>query len=359
MPATSHAPAQYRLLESPALKTPGSTAIRPDRHTETRRSTRVFAPAAANLTVVQLAARQIRDLADFLTAAGRPFLLGPLPAMHQAATDATTARPELAPALAALTWRHTTEIAVLTGDHQPIRRTPCPACGVRSLTWDGRHTICLNRYCAPGAGPRRTWSLTELAAARQRPIRLRCPSREQLDTDPAADDLVLLPTAVEFLSEAGPAEYARIRSWVRQYRLPARAAVPYGGRTQPLYSLSDLMVAQAAAHQQAAHAAATTMTPARLQLLASSVKRCTPPAGSRPACTDHADLFHGPEGETPTQSAPRIRQAKRLCATCPLRKTCLEAELRLPQAEQYGVRGGLTGPERRAEIRRRRAAGDH
>jgi WhiB family redox-sensing transcriptional regulator len=48
------------------------------------------------------------------------------------------------------------------------------------------------------------------------------------------------------------------------------------------------------------------------------------------------------------------REAKRVCAACPVRVECLEDAL--AKNERRGVRGGLSGMERRALLRQRKAA---
>jgi WhiB family redox-sensing transcriptional regulator len=40
------------------------------------------------------------------------------------------------------------------------------------------------------------------------------------------------------------------------------------------------------------------------------------------------------------------KRAKRICARCPVRDACLAAALAIPEAEDHGVRGGLTARER-------------
>ncbi len=45
-------------------------------------------------------------------------------------------------------------------------------------------------------------------------------------------------------------------------------------------------------------------------------------------------------------------EAKAICATCPVRETCLEHAIAV--REKHGVWGGLTDRERRRLIRRRR-----
>jgi WhiB family redox-sensing transcriptional regulator len=48
------------------------------------------------------------------------------------------------------------------------------------------------------------------------------------------------------------------------------------------------------------------------------------------------------------------KRAKRVCARCPVRDACLTSALAIPEAEDYGVRGGLTQRER-LQLRRRLA----
>ena len=47
-------------------------------------------------------------------------------------------------------------------------------------------------------------------------------------------------------------------------------------------------------------------------------------------------------------------QAKQICAGCPVRADCLD--FALASHERFGIYGGLTEKERRAEARRRRQA---
>ncbi|MFE4663406.1 WhiB family transcriptional regulator, partial [Streptomyces hydrogenans] len=67
----------------------------------------------------------------------------------------------------------------------------------------------------------------------------------------------------------------------------------------------------------------------------------------RPACTGLAELFFG----TTDANRVRVDAAKALCATCPLRETCLEQAMALPPRDQHGIFGGLTAAER-LELRR-------
>jgi WhiB family transcriptional regulator, redox-sensing transcriptional regulator len=62
-------------------------------------------------------------------------------------------------------------------------------------------------------------------------------------------------------------------------------------------------------------------------------------------------LFFAPDVlETKEARLRRERQAKLLCADCPVRDECLECAL--SQRESYGIWGGLTELERRALVRR-------
>jgi WhiB family transcriptional regulator, redox-sensing transcriptional regulator len=70
----------------------------------------------------------------------------------------------------------------------------------------------------------------------------------------------------------------------------------------------------------------------------------------RAACRDVEDpeIFF-PVGST-GPSVPQIRQAKAMCASCPVRQECLDAALSAPGTD--GVWGGATMTERR-HLRRR------
>lgn len=61
--------------------------------------------------------------------------------------------------------------------------------------------------------------------------------------------------------------------------------------------------------------------------------------------TGHA-VFFGAEGEQPSSRDQREREAKQVCARCPVQAQCLEHALTV--AEPYGVWGGLTTSERRS-----------
>lgn len=64
-------------------------------------------------------------------------------------------------------------------------------------------------------------------------------------------------------------------------------------------------------------------------------------------------LFFEPEGEAAAPRARRVRQAKAVCAECPVRRECLLFALAKP--ERYGIWGGFTARER-ATMKRRRLA---
>ncbi|SDD08275.1 WhiB family transcriptional regulator [Actinokineospora iranica] len=63
-----------------------------------------------------------------------------------------------------------------------------------------------------------------------------------------------------------------------------------------------------------------------------------------------ADRFFSPDNERGRARDQRIREAKRVCARCPVLTRCRDHALRT--AEPYGVWGGLDENER-AELRRR------
>lgn len=73
----------------------------------------------------------------------------------------------------------------------------------------------------------------------------------------------------------------------------------------------------------------------------------------RAACRgEDANLFFPPSHiEDKTQKLLRERQAKSICATCPVRIECLEYAVRT--REPHGIWGGLNELERRILIRER------
>ncbi len=64
-----------------------------------------------------------------------------------------------------------------------------------------------------------------------------------------------------------------------------------------------------------------------------------------------AELFFGPEGETPQQREIREAKAVAVCAACPVRAQCLDYALR--NSMRDGIWGGLNREERARERRRR------
>lgn len=66
----------------------------------------------------------------------------------------------------------------------------------------------------------------------------------------------------------------------------------------------------------------------------------------RAACKGLTDLMYSERGES-------TREAKAVCASCPVRRQCRESALE--RNEQWGVWGGMSGKERR-RARRGRAA---
>jgi WhiB family redox-sensing transcriptional regulator len=68
------------------------------------------------------------------------------------------------------------------------------------------------------------------------------------------------------------------------------------------------------------------------------------------ACRGRADDVFFPDSALPDYAA-RVAEAKATCATCPVRQACLEIGMR----ERYGIWGGLTARQRRAEHDRRRS----
>ena len=64
-----------------------------------------------------------------------------------------------------------------------------------------------------------------------------------------------------------------------------------------------------------------------------------------------SSIFFHPEGERGSSRRRRDESAKAVCATCPVIINCREHAL--ATHEPYGVWGGLTEEERRAQIARR------
>lgn len=78
---------------------------------------------------------------------------------------------------------------------------------------------------------------------------------------------------------------------------------------------------------------------------------------SRAVCSGaRACLFFGPDGETEPERRIRERQAKAVCAACPIRGGCLDYALE--HHVRAGIWGGLNEHERFAErLRRAHRAG--
>lgn len=73
----------------------------------------------------------------------------------------------------------------------------------------------------------------------------------------------------------------------------------------------------------------------------------------RAACGDvNTQLFFGPDGEAWPEREAREAKAVAVCASCPVRRQCLEYALR--NSIRYGIWGGLN-PEERTRARRRLA----
>ena len=61
-------------------------------------------------------------------------------------------------------------------------------------------------------------------------------------------------------------------------------------------------------------------------------------------CRGRDDLFFHPHGERAPTRSDRESAAKQVCATCPVRRECLDHAL--VSGEPYGVWGGMTETER-------------
>lgn len=73
----------------------------------------------------------------------------------------------------------------------------------------------------------------------------------------------------------------------------------------------------------------------------------------RAACLSFPSiLFFGvDDNETPVERRGREERAKEICASCPVRKECLDYAL--ATKEPYGIWGGLTEVERKSRLRGR------
>lgn len=70
---------------------------------------------------------------------------------------------------------------------------------------------------------------------------------------------------------------------------------------------------------------------------------------ARAACRDTpTSVFFPDRGET------EVREARRVCAACPVKAECLEYGAGQAQWQRFGVWGGLTEKERREWLRQRR-----
>jgi len=79
------------------------------------------------------------------------------------------------------------------------------------------------------------------------------------------------------------------------------------------------------------------------------------------ACRDlPLTLFFGPDGEDAVARAEREKQAKAVCAGCPVRVECLMYRLGYPYQRDDGIWAGFDGGQRaqlrRSDLRRQRHA---
>lgn len=71
------------------------------------------------------------------------------------------------------------------------------------------------------------------------------------------------------------------------------------------------------------------------------------------ACRNYdTEMFFHPDGERGRSRRDRVKAAKSVCRSCPVLTQCRIHALAL--REPYGVWGGMSEEERRAEVRRRR-----
>ncbi|MGW8703177.1 WhiB family transcriptional regulator, partial [Streptomyces eurythermus] len=199
----------------------------------------------------------------------------------------------------------------IMGMHYRVRSHGCPACGCLTLMPKNGRAFCVNRHCSRG-GIQRRWDYRELAFIGPGAPK----SVHRTDTDAPPKDARPLKWLVNFFAQSGvPASEATLRRLIKTHEL-RRWYNPMDHRAH-LYSLSDLATAHAA------HLAPTRKG------------ECTSPA-SRPPCSGLADLFF-----TTSQSPTIQGEAKKLCATCPLREACLDTAMADTGHSQHGIFGGL------------------
>ena len=63
------------------------------------------------------------------------------------------------------------------------------------------------------------------------------------------------------------------------------------------------------------------------------------------ACHGKSELFHSSYGEHSRTSHSRVREAKAICSTCPVKAECLK--LAMDTYDSFGIFGGTTEGERR------------
>lgn len=85
-----------------------------------------------------------------------------------------------------------------------------------------------------------------------------------------------------------------------------------------------------------------------------AARSASPPPPHGPACEGmDSALFFGRDGERQDEREIREREARTVCAGCPVRERCLEAAME--RRERHGVFGGLNEDERAAMRRRGQA----
>ncbi len=66
-----------------------------------------------------------------------------------------------------------------------------------------------------------------------------------------------------------------------------------------------------------------------------------------------SSVFFSPEGERGRSRSVRVRRAKSICSSCPVRAEC--RKFALAAGEQYGIWGGMSEDERRRHWDKRRS----
>lgn len=141
----------------------------PDHGPRDRRATSVTPGTPLNVDIVDHIDRCVAEVVHH-TRAETPAPAGPPPARVADIYDwyrqhTAEAGPEAQLRRDIVIHRQALEHAIAIGDHQVIRRYPCPACNTWGLMWQRelKRALCPNIYCRNTHGMAQTWALARLA----------------------------------------------------------------------------------------------------------------------------------------------------------------------------------------------------